>query len=385
MSAAGRHLRRAQQLAARGMTAEAVAEVERGQPLEASDFGVNLQAGLIHLDADDPERALALFERAAALAPQNPAIPVFLGLAWIDRGDAEKAREHLRAALKHAKENRLARGLLAVLALRDRNVGLALRILDKAGVEASPRLMGRLLMEVERRIHELEKDPRDAEILPPEPHADERDLPLPVETPAAAPRESLGETFCRMLVDPFTAQSLLGRAERELVANRSENAVTHAREALRRHVDVPRGHYFLGVGLLHEKRYDEALETLREAEKRDGPTPDVLYALGCCYHEMGRLAEARDALQRMLAAFAKDAAAYYTLGQIALQEGNDAEARRHFERAALLDFLLVRERLQRLRKASQERPAYACPGTGTDEGGLCPPDHTEDVGPEEGT
>jgi len=174
------------------------------------------------------------------------------------------------------------------------------------------------------------------------------------------------------LIDPLVAQWLAGRAERALHGGDAAKARHHALRAVARHAEVPRGQYLLGVALLQEKEHEAALKVLEKAEEVDGATPDVLYARGCCLHEMGRLDEAREALEKMLAAFAKDAAASYTLGQIELRQDHPLAARRWLERAAELDFLIVRERIDRLRKLHAEAGGpgptpCACPGT-DDEG-----------------
>jgi tetratricopeptide (TPR) repeat protein len=128
-------------------------------------------------------------------------------------------------------------------------------------------------------------------------------------------------------------------------------AVRLAEDATRRFAAVPRGWCLLSVAYMHNKQYEESLAAVRSGLAQDGDTPDLLYALGCCLHEMGDRAGAREALNKMLAGFAKDAAAIYTLGQIDLEEHDELNARRHLERAAFLDFLLIRERFDRLRRA----------------------------------
>jgi len=163
------------------------------------------------------------------------------------------------------------------------------------------------------------------------------------------------DAIIRTCIDPFVAQRLLSRAERHLVRNQPAQAVRDAREAVRLCPTLPRSLCILGIAYLHERSYQEALQTLTEAARRDGETPDVLYALGCCYHEMKQPEAARRALEKMLAGFAKDAAAHYTLGQLDLEAGCELAARRNFQKAAFLDFLLVRDRLRALEMALQER------------------------------
>ena len=358
-----------------------------------------LQEALAHIDGGEPQAAIALLTAPHDAA--QPAWPVILGLACIDAGDLEQATEQLGEAVRLAPENRLARGLQAVLALRQGKPDAALRLLDRWGIEASSRLLGRLLVEVERtlthlgvaegsRLREgarLPDEPLEPTFLvgetigecdgsasvpgPSEAHGGEAAQPEsgavrgasgstgacaeapPWDEPIA--REGILDRVVGAIVDPLFAQVLVSRAERALAARRTGAALVAAREAVRRYPDIPRGFCILGLAWLGENDPRAALRCLAEAARRDGETPDVLYAQGCCHHEMGNLEEARRRLRKMLDGFAKDAAAYYTLGQIELEQSNEGDARACFERAAFLDFLIVRERIKQLSTALTNR------------------------------
>lgn len=359
-----------------------------------------LQDALTLIDGGDAQGAITLLTQPHD--EKQPAWPVFLGLAYADAGDLVQAAQHLREAVRLAPENRLARGFLAVLKLRENKPDEALKLLDKWGIEASPRLLGRLLVEMERTLIRLGAAEgsrlRDGVRLPDGPleatvvtHAEAAQTPLAGDDAAGASkgsddaaggaeggdeaagasrgsddaaggaegtpwdppiiREGLLDRIVGAIVDPLFAQIMVSRADKALFKQRSAVALERAREAVRRYPDIPRGFCVLGLAYLNQDDPRSALRCLAEAVERDGETPDVLYAQGCCHHEMGNLDEARRCLRKMLAAFAKDAAAYYTLAQIDLEQGNEREARQHFERAAFLDFLIVRERLKRLATA----------------------------------
>jgi len=368
------HVRRVARFVEEGNFTRAESEMQAAMALAPDEPGTIIQAALLHIDAGRAEEAIPLLEHIHEREPGNPAVPVFLGLAWADTGENDRARAALREAIKMQKENRVARGLLAMISMREGATQRALKILDAAGIEATGRLVGRLMVEVERTLLRLEghvsapdggvslkAPPSPAREVPPveeEAPPVEEEAP-PVEEPAPAPRTGL---LASLSAASLAARSRAGRAEKAILKGDFAAAETHAREALARQGDVGRGHYFLGVALLGQKRPALALPEFLASAEIDGSTPDILYALGCCYQELARYDEARDALHRMLAAFAKDAAAHYTLGQIDLVENNDADARRHFERAAFLDFLLIRERMDRLRKAVASAPGYNCPG-----------------------
>lgn len=385
-----------------------------------------VQAALVLVDAGEATSAVPVLEEAVKAHPRNAAYPVFLGLACMDAGQNEKAHAMFDHALEMQPENLLAAGFRIVLALREQETERALDLLKGAGVEASRRLTGRLLMEVERTVRRLEgHEPR-----PPEPASEadgspsassgsapavaspvddspskshaagqtdgpvpdqaskpggsSDDSPAPVAPPAdpteavdspatstpgqpVAAEQATNPPAARsappgllsQLVDPFVSQYLLWRTERALVGSRLEEATSLAREAVERSRESPRALSTLGMCLLQAHQAEEALEVVLEAAKVDGETPDVLYLKGCCLQELGRLSEARETLLKMLAGFAKDAPAMYTLGQIELQEGNLLLARRYFEQAANLDFLVVQERLDHLRRLVDQGPPPA--------------------------
>lgn len=353
-----------------------------------------LQEALALIDGGDAQRAIALLTRPHD--EKQPAWPVFLGLAYADAGDLVQAAAQFQEAVRQAPENRLARGFLAVLKLAENKPDEALRLLDKWGVEASPRLLGRLLVEVERTLTRLGAAEgsrlREGARLPDGPlegtvvtdggcedaaqttqasddaaqttqasdDAAGALQPPPWEPPIV--RTGLLDRLVGAIVDPLFAQVLVSRADKALFKQRPAVALACAREAVRRYPDIPRGFCVLGLAYLNQDDPRAALRCLDEAVEHDGETPDVLYAQGCCHHEMGNLDEARRCLRKMLAAFAKDAAAYYTLAQIDLEQGLEREAREHFERAAFLDFLIVRERLRRLAAAVSKGEPPAAKG-----------------------
>lgn len=344
---------------------EALAAVTEAVALCPDAPGPRLQLALIHLDRDEP--AAAIETLSFPHDARQPAWPVFLGLAHADAGDLVGAGQHLADAVRLAPENRIARGLQAVLLLREGKPRAALDLLDRWGIEASPRLLGRLLVEIERTLIRLgaaeggrlrAQDATDAsDGAQGAPSAPTEAAPAPWDPPVT--RQGLLDRGVGALVDPLFALYHAGRAERALLRSRPEQALREAREAVRRYPDIPRGFCLLGLAYLQQEEPLLALQCLKEAARRDGETPDVLYAQGCCHHEMGELDQARRCLQKMLAAFAKDAAAHYTLGQIDLEQHHEREARQHFEQAAFLDFLLVRERVRRLATALEQTSSAA--------------------------
>ena len=90
--------------------------------------------------------------------------------------------------------------------------------------------------------------------------------------------------------------------------------------------------YFQAVGLINEKRYDAALAALAKAGEAFGPHPDVLTYLGYTHRKLGRL-ERAEAYYRQALAVAPDhrgAMEYY--GELKLERGDAAGARRMLAR-----------------------------------------------------
>jgi tetratricopeptide (TPR) repeat protein len=78
----------------------AIAEFERALTLRPDDVPALVWLGALHMDRGDAERADALFTRAVAVQPASVAARSGLGRAALARGDAGRAREQLEAALK---------------------------------------------------------------------------------------------------------------------------------------------------------------------------------------------------------------------------------------------------------------------------------------------
>ncbi|SRR5664279_527611 len=104
---------------------------------------------------------------------------------------------------------------------------------------------------------------------------------------------------------------------------RLADAETHARTALRLRADFREARNTLGVVLIHEKKYVEAISVLEPL------TRDILYGtpesawgnLGWAYLEAGQLDSAQEALQRSIAAQPRFCVGYYRLGLV--QERKD--------------------------------------------------------------
>ena len=75
-----------------------------------------------HLAMNDPDKAIAILQRALKKNPSNPKLLIALGRARLKKGDPQGATEAWRAALSHGEKNVLAAHLeLGLLAVRESN------------------------------------------------------------------------------------------------------------------------------------------------------------------------------------------------------------------------------------------------------------------------
>ncbi len=110
------------------------------------------------------------------------------------------------------------------------------------------------------------------------------------------------------------------------------------------------GLYVAAVRLINEARYEEAIASLIEAQGAVGPHPDILNYLGFAHRRLGRIEEAKSWYAQALAINPDHLGANEYLGELYLEIGDRAAARRQL---AKLDALCAfgcaeREDLARL-------------------------------------
>jgi Tfp pilus assembly protein PilF len=129
-----------------------------------------------------------------------------------------------------------------------------------------------------------------------------------------------------------------------------------ARQALDAAPDMRDARNTLGVVLVHEKRYDDAIEVLRPL------TEDILYGspekswgnLGWAYLEKGKVDEAIDALQRSVAAQPRFCVGNFRLGTAYEKKGDHKAAKMALTRAIETD-----ERCSRIQEAWEARASVS--------------------------
>ena len=120
---------------------------------------------------------------------------------------------------------------------------------------------------------------------------------------------------------------------------RLAEAEAHVRAAVKLRSDFREAKNTLGVVLIHEKKYNEAISVLEPL------TQDILYTtpesawgnLGWAYLEIGQLDEAQQALQRSVAAQPRFCVGYYRLGLVEERKGLPEAAIESFTHALQAD------------------------------------------------
>lgn len=88
------------------------------------------------------------------------------------------------------------------------------------------------------------------------------------------------------------------------------------------------GQYLAAVALINEKRYEDAIATLYAAQTAFGPHPDVLTYLGFANRKLGRFDVAESYYRQALAAAPKHRGATEYFGELMVERGDLAGARK---------------------------------------------------------
>lgn len=128
--------------------------------------------------------------------------------------------------------------------------------------------------------------------------------------------------------DPATLQSLTAEVEKALAgATTGQPSAALAPGALIFASAAGDRAYVEAVGLINEKRYDEALASLDAARAAFGPHPDVLTYQGYAWRKLGRFDRAEAYYQQALAVAPHHRGATEYYGELKVERGDAAGAR----------------------------------------------------------
>ena len=136
----------------RGLTEEAIGDLEQSVRLGGGTPTAHLELGLARIDASDHHGAIEALERAVELDPESFDARYSLGSQYLRGGDAERAVPHLRAAAAQRPDDRdvvysLGRALRTTGAAEEASQllrGLARQSRDRGTGDAVVREAGRL-------------------------------------------------------------------------------------------------------------------------------------------------------------------------------------------------------------------------------------------------
>jgi Flp pilus assembly protein TadD len=114
-------------------------------------------------------------------------------------------------------------------------------------------------------------------------------------------------------------------------------AETLCRQLLRAGRPDGRGHYLLGMVLLRQKRFGEALDSLRQASVLSPHAPAIFRGLGCAHHALGDHVAAAENFRQAVALRPADPGAHDELGHAHFELGDFEAAEAAFRRAAELN------------------------------------------------
>jgi superkiller protein 3 len=292
----------AKALAACGHAVEAVASfklaIDRGEPSRQE----LLEAGEAALAAEAAEVALDWFDRAQALAPDDPRGLVGSARAAMALGKVRKARERIEAALKAAPHDPAVRLGQGEILLQQRDYSGALQALSQArglGGEGRARLIqtrsrARMALDqgeqAERELLvELEADPQNPALW----------------FPLAKVRESRGEWAAAaeaaaqaVRLAPLNPEYRLGLAQvcrQSGNLDRALDELSRAREMAPSDPRLP-----LEQGRVHEERreFRRALEAYRKAIELDGRCMQAYYRSGLVLKQLKSYPQAGQMLKR---------------------------------------------------------------------------------------
>lgn len=140
-------------------------------------------------------------------------------------------------------------------------------------------------------------------------------------------------TDCGAGCDPATLQSLTAEVEKALAGDSVAGQPSAALES-RSLLFAAAGDqaYVQAVGLINEKRYDEALASLDAARAAFGPHPDILTYQGYAWRKKGRFDRAEDYYRQALAIAPNHRGATEYYGELKVERGDRAGARQMLAR-----------------------------------------------------
>lgn len=321
---AGCHFRRGQLRADQGRFEQAAQEYDRALALDPNLPFVPLHYALLEADQGRFDAALRRLQRGLQQQPDSPVYPTFQAWLLAQAGRLEAARQALEQALARTPTNKLTRNGEAYLLFRQGQPDQALACLRRDGLCSNHAMQARLLLELERALMSGR---------------------LPPPCPAPPSPAFLGRL-------PASPKRCLRRGMKLLEKGRPAEAAALLERARERLADRSEAGFYLGAAYFEAGRYADARRVL-EAERERHPEPDPgpgprvdpfwLY-LAATYLRLGHLEAGEAALKNA----PEGPDADFCRGLAALLRGRELAALLLFRQALRRDGSLLQRRLDDL-------------------------------------
>jgi len=295
----------------------------------ANDASAYASLGVVLSKQQRYAEAVGAYKKALQLNPKLPGIRMNLGLAEFKQGHFRAAIAPLNTALANDAGNMQARTLLGMSYYGDKQFGNAAKHLQVAAASDpdNPELQhllaqsclwaGQYQCAVDgfRQLLRVQPDSAATHILVGEALDGLGKTPEAIaefeEAARVSPREpnvhfGLGFLYWKsheyekaklafeteLRNDPDNAQALAYLGDTEMELGNREQATSLLTKAVALKSDIRIAHIDLGVLLLQDKRYKEAVSEFQKAIKLDPKQPDAHYRLAHAYQGLGQTAEA---------------------------------------------------------------------------------------------
>ena len=316
--------------------------VLKEQPRHVGALG-NL--GIIYSRTGRAGQAIAVYRRALQISPDDQAILLNLGLAWLKQEAHQRALPLFERVAALDPKNLQARQLVAVCRLYTGQLAPAIRDFEALRA-ANPRDEQILFLLGFAYLKNQEADRAKAVF---------REM-FAVAGPArtqfllgrasyeAALFDRAEESYLEVLrLDPDFPGLHLELGKLYISQRRTDDAIRELELVLKRNPADEDAGYFLGALLIQESRYEEGVPYLDRAMKQKPDSWPILFYLGKAKIRLGKPAEAAALLQKAVELNPDEAAAYYQLGRALQACGRPADAARAFQRVRDLKAGALRE------------------------------------------
>ncbi len=344
-----------------------------------------LLLGSLAIEAGDLDRAGEAFEMAGEVAVETRRALTLLALTRLEQGREDEALGLLRKLVVERPDDLAARRLFARALSAAGRHDEALSELEQLQALAPDDLENRFLL----AMAQLRRDRIDAA----QPHLDHlvQERPIP-QTHVLIGRvlrdfgfypEARAALSRALDMDPEVARAhyYLGTLDlldqgRGMLAE----AMEHFAAELRISPEDPSSNLYLGIGLVEDRRHDEAIPHLEAAARGGAPERDTFQFLGRSYLALGRHEEAIGAFRRALD-LASEAAQeappgvqldlgesqvaslHYQLALALRRAGKEAEAAPHFEASKRSSATVARNSREILRRYLESETSTAKPAS----------------------